>query len=287
MYIHMDSKTPPFHLLVPLVFSFAAAIPAEAAPYTGWASDYTGNEANTLALWKFDSPDPALDSSSGGHSIAFHAGSTQTGVEGKFGEAFQSLGPRSTTNSGYAIAADTGGVLNSSELSVDFWFRPSFVVSDLAAWNTLFDKSGATSGLWLRMNAEGALTLLIGNGTVQSSVSTGALSWDASTWYNIAVTFKNSSGEAGGAAEAQIFVNGFREGGRTLEGFGNLGSNNQNWKIGQRRTQSYSSVPGYYDNFRVSSVAYDYAPIPEPSSLGFLLIGGGALAWKGRQALRN
>ncbi len=151
--------------------------------------------------------------------------------------------------------------------------------TDLGTWNTFFDKSGGDGGLWLRMGSTGALTLVAGNGTNQRSLSTPSLTWDTNTWYNIAVTFKNLTGTEGGDAEVKIFLNGEMKAEDVLAGFGNLGTNTQNWKIAQRRISGYGSVPGDYDNFRIANIAYDYAPVPEPTAIGLLMFGGGALAW--------
>ncbi len=99
-YIHMAYKSPSFSWKSFTAFSLlvATAPMGMAAPYIGWASDYTGSEVGTLALWKFDEPSPGQDASTSGKNLTFSSTGVQTGVVGRFGEAFRSMPPRSSSN---------------------------------------------------------------------------------------------------------------------------------------------------------------------------------------------
>lgn len=258
---------------------------AVAAPYTGWASDYTGNEPGTLALWKFDDPSPGADASGNGWDLTYQSIGTQTGVPGKFGQAYYSVPPVSTANDSYTQTAVEGSVLfNASQMSVDFWFKPAF---DTLSGNVyLVDKMRNTStGLMLRINPAGSLIFSVGNGTAVSTLTSDLITWDAANWYNIALTYQNVEGDG----VLKIFLNGNLVGQQVAADFGDLDAGAQRWRLGNRLVSAYASAPGYYDNFRIADIAYDYAPVPEVTTAGYMLFGGLFVAglWGRRALLRQ
>ncbi len=172
-------------------------------------------------------------------------------------------------------------------MSVEFWFRP--LEDGVASGNLayFFDKQYTTKyGLQLRLDntdskALGALSFLVGNGVDSNlSLKTGGLEWNADQWYHVAVTFEL----IGDDATIKIFRDGQQLGSRIGEGFGPMvnsvevtGTDAKNyfWRLGNRLGSSYGSTPGYFDNFRISDVAYQYAaPIPEPSVTAILGLTG-------------
>ncbi len=269
-----------------------------AAPYVDWMNDYTGNEANTSFLWKFDTATGVTtDSSGNGVNTGIATTGTSTGDPGKFGEAFYSGPDRSSANNSYAqgnSASETA--FNASALSVEFWYKP---LSDTITTTTLsyfFDKKfDKPVGLLLRLNNVGTnsqrLEFSVGNGTSSKGLMTEDLTWDPSQWYHIAVTYENLEGDG----YLKIFRNGELLAQDTALGFGDLSFEHvqrieidpeteeetpvmgtYRFRLANRLGSSYGSAPGYYDNLRVSSVAYEYSmPIPEP---GIALLGALGLA---------
>ena len=86
-----------------IIFMMLAGPVVVAAPFTGWQSEYTGAEPNTLALWHFNSDDYWLHSwnwpmSDEALSGTLHVASItntddpQFGAAGKFGDALASVG---------------------------------------------------------------------------------------------------------------------------------------------------------------------------------------------------
>lgn len=290
--------------LFPLAFTAVCCLgisSAFSAPYTGWMNDYTGSEANTLLLWKFDNtgteenPSYGADSSGNGHYARFAtgtgggdtqtdigsaAGLTATGVTGKFGTGFQS-GPGSSTDHNAYVRNTNAAVFNGAAISVEFWFNPEFDGVGTQNWVWLFDKWRANanpgsnadnSGIALRISQagtgnEGRLEFLVGNGTSTSNAFTESLEWEADTWYHIAVTFENINNDG----HLKIFRDGQLLGDNTVVDFGDAAAGSYTWRLGNRITSSYGSAPGIYDNFRISSVSYEYA-IPEPGTLTLFLL---------------
>lgn len=260
------------------LLSAALCLSAPAAfaqsPYTGWAHDYTGSEPNTLLLWKFDDPNPALDSSSGGHNVVFSGTGTATDVTGKFNEAFESGPARSTSNDSYARNTSSASVFNGSAMSVEFWYQPrTDVITGAPVLAYFFDKKYASNnGISLSMlnngSSTGALYLQLGNGSTSSSLISSDLDWDVNTWYNIAVTYENVAGNG----VSNIYRDGELVGTKTTSGFGDLAPGTLWWNLANRLGSTYGSMPGYYDNFRIASKAYNYGPIPEPGSIALLAV---------------
>lgn len=250
----------------------------DGSPYTAWQNDYTGNEANTLLLWKFDNDNPSsnygYDYSGGGHNATFHSTGTQTGVSGKFGTSFLSGPDRSSANDSYARNTASSDVFNGSALSVEFWFRPVVDGGTTSTLSHMVDKRYADPGVGLLLtfrNTEGGnqgyLALSVGNGTTLASLNTAGLDWDADTWYHIAVTFENVDGDG----IMKIFRDGKEAASRVVDDFGDIDPGTRWWNLANRIGSSYGSMPGYYDNFRISDVAYNYSAIPEPATAMLLI----------------
>lgn len=247
-----------------------------AAPYTDWQNDYTGTESGTLLLWKFNSPDPSLDSGTGGYNATFSTTGTQTGVTGKFGQAFFSGPDKSTSNDSFARNGASAEVFNTSALSVEFWFQP--VMAGVSTGNIAYfvDKkysSSSHTGVLLALNntgeTPGTLYFEVGNGSSSTSIRTASLEWNVGQWYHIAATYQNVDGDG----VLRIFRDGKEEGFREVEAFGSLDAGARFWNLANRLGSSNnSSTPGYYDNFRISSIAYDYAPIPEARTAMLLFL---------------
>ncbi len=256
-----------------LAFVGAASLSAQTiydgSPYTGWNSDYTGNEPHTIGLWKFDDPDPSLDAYDGAANpnsyatAAINVADVTTGVSGKFGEGFS---VQSGVDGSRAYVSQTD-IFNASALSVEVWYQTPAVI-DTSGW--LFHGLGKTTnkgGVGLQVTPT-QLVLNVGNGSGISTFGVAAPDWSANTWYHLAVTFEN----VGGDGVVSIFLNGNRLGGTTLEDFGNLALSDRSFSVGNRNVSTWSPLLGTYDNFRIADVAYHYAAVPEPATAASLLL---------------
>ncbi len=261
-----------------------SAVAATIPLYTAWVNDYTGEEAHTIGLWKFDNPDPAANSSTNpayAHPEAtFHSTGTQTGVPGKFGEAFLSTS-KSTANNSYASFTSTP--FNGSAMSVEFWYSPlSTFPGTGSSYSYLFDKMfDDNSGMKLILTNTNKLRLTIGNGTAIKGMNPSeAITLVAGEWYHFAVTYENAGdqiveGETiKGDGTVKLFLNGNLLAEATYANFGDLNSGTRGWRLANRVGSTYGSLPGYYDNFRISDIAYNYgpAPIPEPGTIASLAL---------------
>jgi len=122
----------------------------------------------------------------------------------------------------------------------------------------------------------------IGNGSQTKTLISDPQTWSPEDWYHIAVTYYNDTENNVGIA--RIFLNGVEVARGEYAEFGTLTSGTKYWNVGNRGGSSYAPRYGYYDNFRVSSVAYDYAvPVPEPG-VGLLLLGAIPMMWAKRKA---
>lgn len=250
----------------------------DGSPYTDWASDYSGSEPHTLLLWKFDQPSPRSNSAASAYAVASSGPRTAPGVDGgKFGEALL-IPERASGETDFVQASGSiSSLFSASAMSVEFWFRPleDGIVSGNLAY--FFDKQYNTRyGLQLRLDSSvagnpGALSFIVGNGVdANLGVRTGGLDWKADQWYHIAVTFEEINNDA----TIKIFRDGVMLDSATREGFGPMVNSGSLWRVGNRLGSSYGSLPGYFDNFRISDVAYQYAAIPEPSVAAIVAIGG-------------
>ncbi len=248
-----------------------AQTPYDGSPYTAWASDYSGSEAHTVGLWKFDAPAPAADVYTGAANpnsyptAAMDLSLVTTGAVGKFGQAFV-IDPSAADSR--AFFNPTAGIFHNSALSVELWYRTPATL-DTAGWlfNGLGNPSNNLGGVGLQVTNEN-LILHLGNGGPISTISVSRPTWQAETWYHFAITFENVEGDG----VASIYMNGIRLGGDTLENFGNLVQPNRNWAVGNRNVSGFSALQGTYDNFRIADVAYNYAPVPEPGTVASLLL---------------
>ncbi len=267
--------------LFPLAFTAVCCLgisSAFSAPYTGWMNDYTGAEANTIGLWKFES-DPGYTSDSYDGSAnpnaypvsLIHVGNTTTGVQGKFGTGISIIGdPDSTLNQSRAFTTSNAeGLFNGSAISVEVWYKTPSVLDTGYVFDKRSTVSGDTNhGLNLRFNADN-LIMGIGNGSNWTELSIAAPVLSTETWYHLAATYENINGDG----ILKIFNNGTLLGQTTVTGFGNLSSGTRGWSLGNRTISNWSPLTGTYDNIRISDVAYEYsAVIPEPATLTLFLL---------------
>lgn len=298
-----------FPLAVAASIGVAHAQTYDGSPYTAWASDYSGSEANTLLLWKFDNPTPRGNSAGATHGATVVTSTvegvprTEAGVAGgKFGEAFY-IPERVNADRNYARITGSAATLLGTTipaLSVEFWFKPI----DPATPSAYFVDYQFTSnrGMQLQLvkatDGTGSLSFSVGNGQniivdgkeVKApgstfSIQTGVLDWNVDQWYHVAVTFE----EVGNESVLKVFRDGSLLASGSREDFGSMVDNGIVWRVGNRLGSNFSSMPGYMDNFRISNVAYQYAAIPEPSVAAILgLTGVGLLfAAKSRRKSRS
>lgn len=244
-----------------------------AAPYVDWMNDYTGDEANTIALWKFDTAGVGVagNSYAGGvyptTALTFAANGIKTGVGGKFGEALFLSSSTAQADHNWAYSGTYTGTLqplfNASAMSVEFWFKPVELTLSSSSSGYLFDqKYTSANGMSFVFGANHNLIFRVGNGNSETTAeaTTEALSWNAEQWYHLAVTFENVAGDG----VLKIYRDGVLVGSTVSEGFGDAAPGTRRYRIGNRGSSNYAPTPGYYDNFRISSVAYEYEAIPEP-----------------------
>lgn len=221
-----------------------------------WQVDPTGEEPGTLALWKFDSIDAPGANSALEYDVplSFSSVGTETGagVPGKFGHAFRSLadhGDSSTNNDSFAEAKASVSLFSEQALTVDFWFLPEAS----SHRGTFFDKKRTDhAGIRLFSSRNDRLVLEIGNGERTQGLIIENVLWEPGKWAHLAATFENS----GESASLRLYRDGVLLGERVLPGFGNLASGQHPWRIGNRRVAAYASMPGCYDNFRISSLPF-------------------------------
>ncbi len=283
-----------------LAFGFLIlGIPSlSAAPYFDWMNDYTGAEANTIALWKFDTAGVGVSGNSYAGSdytkstLTFPGSNVQTGVAGKFGQGFFISASGGSADDSSAYVSGTNGspqtLFNGSAMSIEMWFKP--VELTLSSSSTyLYDQIYADSnpqtrfgGTSFRLSATNELVFSVGNGTAVVSTSSDALLWKADQWYHLAVTFENVEDDG----VLKIYRDGILVASDTFTAFGNAAAGTQRYRIGNRRGSGHAPSPGYYDNFRISNVAYEYAAIPEPSAVAQWGFGASLLivaAWRSRR----
>ncbi len=249
--------------------------PVSSMGYTAWANAYDGTSDNTIVLYHFNQPAESLTdsnaatgaSSLGTANILTNIAHSQVGVSGKFDLAFQSDSPKTTANEGYAQLGN-GGAFGSafatSELSVEFWFKPfsSTPWSASGGLGYLVDHMytlGGTTGFSMYfINNAGQVRVDVGNGTSGLTLSTSDLTWEADTWTHLAFTYEDGVG-------LKLFQDGNNVASVTSTDFGSLGADTHNLRLGNRLGSGYGSQPGVFDEFRISNVAYDYTPVPEAS----------------------
>lgn len=249
-----------------LICGFSALAPRVGAEqeYTDWTIDYFGDEPETMLLWKFDEPGAHLDTSPGGYLLRFADEGVTTGVPGRFGEGLLIEGPRSNSNDSFAQSPASVRAFNEEALTVEFWFQPlSNRPAGGATLSYFFDKRYSDpTGIQLILSSAGddldSLRMVVGNGERTKSLSTMPLIWEEGEWYHIAVTY-HLEGDDG---ILRIYRDGELLSEEIAGGFGPLDQGTRFFRIGNRLGSNYGSVPGVYDNFRVSSRALEFAPEP-------------------------
>tara|TARA_R100000027_G_scaffold66361_1_gene62156 strand:+ start:560 stop:1423 length:864 start_codon:yes stop_codon:yes gene_type:complete len=254
----------------------AAFSPLAVFGYTGWTGDYDGSSDNTLLLYTFEEGAGSISSAniaSGTGALAdtpmsISTTNTTMGVEGKFGDAFQSNLPSAGGNSGYGQIPGTnlGSNLSLSEMTVELWYKP--LASDVipAAVSYLVDyRYSSSSGFQFAFfESDNSFRAYVGNGTslLVAIMPVVDLNFTEDTWTHLAMTYEDGVG-------LKVYQDGDLIGEKLSTTFGTLEGYNGNMRIGNRVGSSYNSQPGDYDNFRVSDVAYDFTtPIPEAAHAG-------------------
>ncbi len=242
----------------------AVALPAYAAePNTGWQEGYTGEEPNTLLLWKFDgetSDEQLRDASPHGRNATLRGESEdRLGVEGKFGQGLRVLAGTGERTGVYL--ADTRALHSATgALTVELWYK-----STNNGFGWIIDKKQADSmhwGFYLTRDRDNQLKFQVGNGEKSETLQTEGLTWTPNAWYHLAITFENTGDPDTGDATISLYRNGEQLGTRTLEGFGDLEPNTRPFTIGDRETGTNGGGEGrgVYDEVRVSNVAYTFTP---------------------------
>lgn len=262
----MFMKTPVM-ILCAIAVALSSVNLALAAPYGGWKRDYSGKETETLLLWKFDGEYTAGDRSSAAlaDSSRFRRNavppsgatvSVGSGVTGKWGGGLRIADADTTlVSSRLAGSGSTSQALGKAATSVEVWFQP---LTEKLNGSYLFDKKYAgNSGAAIRFAVRGKNRFVaeVGNGSSSLQVVSKDTTLEPGKWYHIALTYSADTGELA------LFLNGQVLQSAVHPSFGELDPGKYNWSVGNRIGPSYVAAPGVYDNFRVSSVAYDFADV--------------------------
>ncbi len=271
----ISSLSPIMKPLLKLALLLSVATPAGAATLTTWNTDYTGSEAHTLALYKFDSPDPLKDVSNHASNAVLTSSAVLQPTGGKFGGGVRV--PTFQTTAGHNVFMDAN-IFSGSAMSIEFWFRPLIEGGMSGGVGYLFDKRYSTnSGVDLSLWSTGLMIFTVGNGanpavSLRSDKDGKALTWSTSQWYHIAATYENVDGDG----VLSLYRDGELLSTSTVADYGNLAAGARGWHLGNRSGSTHGTAPGDYDNFRISDVAWVYAaPVPEPSAAWLLLLPGG------------
>ena len=256
----------------------AAFSPLAVFGYTGWTGDYDGTSDNTLLLYTFDDEAGATSTdniASGTSSIGvapmnIAPSGTTMGVEGKFGNAFQSDSPSSNLSIGYGqvASASIGSAFAIPEISVELWYKPLSDEPDPAGgYSYLIDhRYSSSSGFQMAfLGNDDSFRAYVGNGTslLSAIIPVSSMNFEADTWTHLALTYEDGVG-------MKVFQDGDLIAESLNSEFGSLATySGGNLRIGNRVGSSYNTQTGDYDNFRVSDVAYDFTtPIPEAAHAG-------------------
>lgn len=276
----MSTSFLPYRLFSPLAaFAVAAtAMPVAAATLnTQWQDGYAGDEANTVLLWKFDGETESerlSDASGNGLDAELRDATTpadQLGAAGKFGEALN-VGKSAGSGVGPAGAQSqvnmtSGSFMGSSAeaFTLEFWYRPTLTTTDVYLIDNKADSHN--NGISLRRLGDGELNARIGNGSDSHTLTSDEMDWTLDQWYHVALTFENQ----GDASVLSIWRDGQQIATETLADFGDLTFRSFRFSVGDRAyssgTNGSGDGEGFYDEVRISDVAYSFA-IPEPSTLG-------------------
>ncbi len=242
------------------LLSFLLCCGTAGAASTSWQSDSSKEDAGTTALYtfelsRFDSQAPNTVEKSGYPALTFAPDGIVVGVDGKFGNGFLVEEPSEgfdLARFGYAQISrlDKADLFPSENLSVEIWYRPlSGKPAAGAAYSFMVDNQYSSKGgfcLYL-FGKDQSLRVRIGNGTEFLQAISDPLDWDSEEWYRLRFSYDSTTGRL------DLYRNDELVGFAMSPGFGLIEPYDGNLRIGNRLGSSYSPLPGYYDNFRITS----------------------------------
>lgn len=254
----MKRKWKSYGMFAALIFASVGGNVA-AEPYTGWKNDYEGTEEGTILLWKFDEGDPTIDSSGNKYQVSRIVMPAAEEPEGKFGAAVRLAGPSNPDkNENYVQGVSSSAdALPTEGFSIELWFKADgYSTNDHSAGGYIFDKMYSDKeGVALSYSRqEKTLSARTGNGTEILRVVSQPVEFSENQWTHLALTWDSQSGVF------RIYQDGNVVGESVNPDFGSIAPGRRVFRLGNRNGSLYSSMSGVYDNFRVSSVVYTYAP---------------------------
>ncbi len=267
-------KLKSFVILAGFLLLISASI--SSAAYTAWQNEYDGSGANALYLWNFNTDEIVSGNSAknivtGYSPRAINYGSvTYTGATGgKFEQGVHLPGGSGSGDFIYPYPALTdlfSGVTDPS-FTVETWLKFDDI-SQATQW--IADKQYVNKdGFQLRFYNDAwgkRFVFTLGDGSTTINVVGKVPDIVAGEWYHLAATWDAASDTA------KIFLNGEELGSTTSAGM-IYQENARYLKIGNRQGSSYGVFNGTLDCFRISNIAYDFAPVPEPTTALLVCIG--------------
>ncbi len=245
-------------------------ISAPSGPYFEWTTEYTGSELGTIALYNFN--EDQIYAKWDGHSaieqvtkqnpasntwMAYTKDDTISDATyadgGKFGWGLHNFGTADSNDFSRLYQSHdifpTGADPN---LSVEFWVN----FADASGTQHLVDKQYSSNGGYQIWKTNSRMKFKISDGTEQLTIQTADMTFESGVWYHVGCTW-NADDDTG-----RIYLNGRLVAETTYAGVAIVNSPSQEVYLGNRRSSSWGALNGVMDDFRVSSIAYEYAEPP-------------------------
>ena len=224
-------------------------------------TEYSGPQAtgeHVIALWQFNQPEPAADSSGNEHELSVRGAEFVEG--GRFGGALRSYRGWPVEDKPHQARAKRHPSLSpSGPFTIEMWIQPA---EELRGYPDAFlvDKKYVSDDdyqlVLMRESASDMrqLRMSLGFGDESASWQSDLLHVPPGVWRHIAFTYD-------GAGTGAFFVDGSPAGSDRKPGFGRISPGRLDLVLGDRVGSYYHGFPGLIDQVRIARGVLRFTPI--------------------------
>jgi hypothetical protein len=239
----------------------AQAAEAELPLAEPFRTEYGGLHAtgkHVLALWQFDSPNPATDASGNGHELTLRG--AEFVEQGRFGGALRSYRGWPVEDKPHqARAKNSPNLTPAGAFTIELWIQPDDQLREYPDAFLVDKKYVSDDDYQLVLLRETGpdmrrLRMSLGFGDESATWQSDLLHVPPGVWRHIAFTYD-------GAGTGWFFVDGSPAGSERKTGYGRISPGRHDLVLGDRVGSHYHGFPGRIDQVRLAAGVLRFTPV--------------------------